>query len=127
MKPNNLLIFIHKKKVKIVNMETGEDAKDLVELTVHANFLVKKLAELIGVTVRSLERLFQSYLHSTPKAWCRFVRVRLAGNLLASGKSPRQVCDATSFKSYSHFSREIRDYYGLPPAKLCQQLGGDYA
>jgi AraC family transcriptional regulator, glycine betaine-responsive activator len=74
------------------------------------------LAEMMGVTVRQLERLFRRYVDSTPTRYYADLRLRRARSLLMqTDMSVHEVIAACGFGTHSHFSRAYRTLFGRSP------------
>ncbi len=75
-----------------------------------------RLAELGGVSVRQLERLFRQHLGCTPGTHYRSLRLERARMLLRqTSLSVLEIAMACGFASASHFSRAYRVAFGHPP------------
>lgn len=76
-----------------------------------------RLAELVGVSPRQLERLFAGYLSSSPAKHYLTARLERAQVLLRQSPLPiTEVALACGFTSPSHFSRSYRRAWGRSPA-----------
>jgi len=74
------------------------------------------LAEVTGVSIRQLERLFGKYLNTSPKKYYMELRLERARNLLLQTEmSVMDVALACGFESAGHFSRVYRASYGITP------------
>jgi transcriptional regulator GlxA family with amidase domain len=83
----------------------------------------QSLAETAGISVRQLERLFQSHLGCTigqHMASLRLDRARLL--LRQTSLSVLEVAVASGFTSAAHFSRAYRSRYGYPPRTERKQV-----
>lgn len=77
------------------------------------------LAELAGISVRQMERLFRDRLEDRPMGFYLRLRLEKAERLLTySQLSVREVAVATGFSSLPLFSRTFRSRYGKPPSAL---------
>jgi len=76
------------------------------------------LAELAGLSVRQLERLFRQHVGSSIGAHSRALRLDRARQLLrGTSLSVLDVAVACGFVSPSHFSRAYREVYGQSPGR----------
>ena len=76
----------------------------------------RRLAESAGISVRQLERLFQSNLGCTIGQHTAILRLERARMLLRqTSLSVLEVAVASGFNSAAHFSRSYRGRYGHPP------------
>ena len=77
-----------------------------------------ELADVIGLSTRQLERLFQRYLETSPKKYYLSLRLEKARNLLR--QTPMPIIDiavACGFESPSHFSKCYKKHYGTLPSR----------
>jgi AraC family carnitine catabolism transcriptional activator len=78
-----------------------------------------RLAEVAGLSVRHLERLFAAKLGERPIGFYRRLRLEKAERLLTYSAMPvREVSVACGFSSLSGFSRAFRGHFGKPPSAL---------
>lgn len=76
----------------------------------------QRLAEVAGVSVRQLERLFRSHLGCTIGQHTAMLRLERARRLLRqTSLSVLDVAVASGFTSAAHFSRAYKGRYGHPP------------
>ncbi len=77
------------------------------------------LAALANVSVRQMERLFQTQLRARPMGFYRALRLERAERLLNySQLSVRDVALATGFSTLAEFSRAFRSRCGLAPQRF---------
>lgn len=97
----------HPRVVKILNaME--ENAEDLLSTA--------ELAEVGGISVRQMERLFANHLGQPPRKLYREIRLVRAERLLTYSKLPvTDVAVACGFTSVAEFSRAYKLQHGAPP------------
>ena len=82
-----------------------------------------QIAELVGLSLRQLERLFQKYRDTTLHRYYLNIRLQRARHLIYhSGLSLLEISVATGFSSQSHFSRCYGDRYKSKPS-TDRQLG----
>lgn len=87
-----------------------------------ANYSVRRLAELCGVSLRTLERHFDKVLGKSPQVWLDEARMAVARELLVDGSSVKETAALSGFKTQQHFSRMFRKYHGYPPKQHWQLL-----
>ncbi len=80
-----------------------------------AGFKVAKLAEITGVSMRTLQRHFRAQYGLTVSEWLKAFRLREAGYRIKAGGRIKQVALDLGYKQLSHFSREFKRAYGQPP------------
>src|SRR5690606_17275722 len=74
------------------------------------------LAARLNISVRQLERLFKESTGQSPQAYARGVRLRMAAWMLShSRKSVAAIAVSCGFADASHFGREFRAAFGMPP------------
>ena len=73
-----------------------------------AGYHAGRLAELCGVSLRQLERYFQSDYQCPPTRWLTRERFRLARRLLKRTHTIKEVAYAVGFKNNAHFSTAFR-------------------
>lgn len=74
------------------------------------------IADLVGLSVRQLERLFSKYLQTTPKVYYTKLRLDYARSLLL--QTNMRIIDvalAAGFNSQTHFAKVYRRYFGKSP------------
>ncbi|MEO1138266.1 MAG: GlxA family transcriptional regulator [Pseudomonadota bacterium] len=76
------------------------------------------LAEVVGVSVRQLERLFLSFLNTSPSKYYLELRLEKARHLLRQTEmSITDISVLCGFSSPTHFSRTYRKVYNVAPSK----------
>ncbi len=82
------------------------------------------LAARLGLSARSLERLFRRHLDTTPRDYYRELRLAQARGLLMESALPvAEIALRTGFESAAAFSRSFRRRYGLAPRELRRSRG----
>lgn len=77
-----------------------------------ARFRPSAVAALCAISLRQLERYFESQFHQSPGVWCRQLRCRLARELLAQGWANKVVAAELGFTDSSHLCREFKRLTG---------------
>ena len=88
------------------------------ELAVRAQYKPSEIAKLTQVSLRTLQRHFRSKYNITISEWLRSIRLREAYSRLKAGQTVKEVAYSLGFKQLSHFSREFKRMYGVPPSCL---------
>lgn len=89
---------------------------ELMEANIEEPLTPVDLALLAQVSRRTLERLFQCYINTTPSKYYMKIRLEAAHNLLQN--STIKIVDAAlacGFKSQGHFSSRYHSLYGKTP------------
>ncbi|WP_315832577.1 GlxA family transcriptional regulator [Bradyrhizobium prioriisuperbiae] len=88
-----------------------------MEATLEEPAELQQLAEIAGVSLRQLERLFASHMQETVSECYLRIRLEKAAELLRkTGLSVTAVGVACGFQSSSHFSRTFKARYGKTPS-----------
>ena len=83
---------------------------------------VAEVAREVGSTHRSVDRLFQRHLQSTPMAYLRKIRLTKAAALLKQTGLPiSDIAQACGFSTASHLGKYFRGEYQLTPTQYRQQ------
>lgn len=93
-------------------------AIDMIEAHLEELLSIPQLADLVGVSERELERLFNRHLQQSPGRFYRAKRLQRARTLLQ--QTDQQVVEisvACGFASSAHFTRAYKQYFGLAPSK----------
>ncbi|MBO0906417.1 GlxA family transcriptional regulator [Jiella sonneratiae] len=90
---------------------------ETMEATVEAPLGRQAMAELAGISVRQLDRLFAAHRGTSFGAEYKRIRLAHAARLLRqSALSVAEIAFATGFASPAHFSRAFRMAYGHAPS-----------
>ncbi|MCY4154946.1 MAG: helix-turn-helix domain-containing protein, partial [Gammaproteobacteria bacterium] len=80
-----------------------------------------KIADFANLNPRYLLRLFKQHIGITPTRYLWRLRAEKGVYLLHQSKlSVYQIAEQCGFQSAHHFSRHIKEQYGLPPTNLRQ-------
>lgn len=97
-------------------------AVDRMEATLEDPVPLDDIAASAGVSLRELERLFRRWLHITPNAYYRELRLLRARSLLQSTALPvTEIAVSCGFTSPAHFSRCFKEKFHRSPT---QERGG---
>jgi len=88
------------------------------QLARDAKYRSRTLACLLHVSPRQLHRYIRRLFGRSPQAWLDERRLALAGDLLRRCRCIKQVAYELGFKQVSHFSREFKRCYGVPPGQF---------
>ncbi|MFK7861210.1 MAG: GlxA family transcriptional regulator [Granulosicoccus sp.] len=91
---------------------------ELMESNVEQPLGTAELADMVNVSGRQLERLFKSYLQTTPTLYYQQIRLKAGHELLMqTTMSVLEVASATGFSSSDYFSRRFRSRFGVSPTE----------
>lgn len=76
---------------------------------------VQKLADIAGVSVAQLERLFKRVFQLTPQQLLTKLRIEEAMRLLSTDASIADIGQACGFSDQSAFARQFKAIVGMPP------------
>ncbi len=96
---------------------------ELMETNVEQPLGTSELAEMIDVSSRQLERLFRTYLHTTPTLYYQQLRLKAGYELLRqTTMSVLEVASASGFSSSDYFSRRFRVQFGISPTQARKRI-----
>jgi AraC-like DNA-binding protein len=95
-----------------------EPAVNWQELAVTARFKPLAVANLCGLSVRTVQRHFRKHYRMTLGEWLRSYRLQLAYERLRAGESIKCVAIDLGYKQLSHFSRDFKNHFGCAPKFL---------
>jgi AraC-like DNA-binding protein len=85
-----------------------------------AGFKPTKLAQTLGVSLRTLQRHFRLHYAVTVSEWLTSTRLEEAYTRIVAGERVKEVAFDLGFNQLSHFSREFKRFYGVPPSLLAR-------
>lgn len=92
--------------------------QDWEHLAQKCRYRRKRLAELLQVSVRTLERHFEKHFSSTLGEWLNELRLAKAYDQVVSGKALKEISYDSGFKQPSHFTKCFKKRFGVPPSLL---------
>ena len=93
-----------------------ETAVSYIDAHLAEELSVRDLAGLCYVSADHLTRLFKKKFGMTVSEYIQDRRIRLAGDLLASGSlSISAVSNTVGFGNYSYFTEQFKKFYGMTP------------
>jgi AraC-like DNA-binding protein len=76
----------------------------------------ESLADLAGVSLRTLQRLFRERFGTSPMNWLMETRLQEAARLIRTGDDPvTKIAYRVGFKDPSHFTRRFKARFGISP------------
>jgi transcriptional regulator GlxA family with amidase domain len=98
------------------NQSTLRKIAELMESNFEEPLSAVELAELVGLSLRQVQRMFSETLGTTPTKYYLRLRLQRARALLTqSAMSVTQIAVACGFQSAGHFSKTYRSMYGRSP------------
>ncbi len=98
------------------------DVAALMEANFEEPLSAVELAQLAGLSLRQVQRMFQESLDTTPTKYYLRLRLRRARELLLQSQmSITQIAVSCGFQSTCHFSKSYRALYGRTPRSERQQ------
>src|SRR5687767_12223649 len=98
--------------------EPSTAAIDWQRLALKARFKPLAVAELCGLSVRTVQRHFRKRYGVTLGEWLRTYRLQLAYERLRMGESIKCIAIDLGYKQLSHFSRDFKKHFGCAPKFL---------
>jgi AraC family transcriptional regulator len=93
-------------------------AVEILQTCGDADMSVMELARRVGVHPVYLARIFRAQGGCTPNEYLHALRVQRAAALLsANRRSVAEIAMATGFADQSHFTKQFRRAFGIPPGK----------
>lgn len=84
---------------------------------------VARVAEMVALSERQLERVFAAELGMAPKTFARIFRFRQALRMVTGGATLVDASAIAGFSDQAHFSREARAFTGASPRALLPNVG----
>jgi AraC-like DNA-binding protein len=82
------------------------------------DYNARKLARMLEISERQLQRIFSSVLAQSPQDWLNRQRLSAARQMLPNASSVKEVAYALGFRRASQFSRDFRLAFGQSPSQL---------
>ena len=79
---------------------------------------IQQAAAILGVSSRSLQRLFANKTGRSPSYWFQLARIRKAGIQLNSLENLSSIADICGFSDQSHMTREFQRWFQTTPQKM---------
>ncbi|MCP4188478.1 MAG: GlxA family transcriptional regulator [Gammaproteobacteria bacterium] len=90
----------------------------LMESNLEEVLPIPYIADVVGISQRKLERLFQQYLDTSAISFYRILRLQFARVLLTqTSMSIREISMASGFPSFSHFAKSFTRQFDKNPSK----------
>ena len=96
---------------------------ELMESNIEQPLSTSELAGMVNVSNRQLERLFKTYLDTTPTLYYQQLRLKAGYELLKqTTMSVLEVASTTGFSSSDYFSRRFRVQFGVSPTEARKRI-----
>jgi transcriptional regulator GlxA family with amidase domain len=91
----------------------------LMDANIEEPLTTREISDLIGISVRQMERTFRNHVGQSPGTYYKEIRLQFAKNLIATtDMSIIQIAISSGFSSASHFSRIFKAKFGETPYGL---------
>lgn len=99
------------------------DLRQVMESHYATPVRLEDLAYLSGRSLSSFKRDFQQTFNVPPATWIREKRLNKAKEMLeTTGMTVSDICYSLGFENVSHFSRIFKQYHGIIPTSLRQDI-----
>jgi AraC-like DNA-binding protein len=108
---------------------TGDDPierlKENLPARLREDLTAESLAEIAGVSLRTLQRIFRERFDTSPMSWLMEARLLEAGRLIRAGDDPvTKIAYRVGFKDPSHFTRRFKARFGVSPNEYRKGVEG---
>ena len=96
----------------------------LMEENVDKNLSSEQLAELCGLSLSNLKKIFKKYSGMGVMKYYNNLRILKAMDLIKDGKSMSEISDMLNYSSQNYFTEAFKRHCGMTPTKhrqFCQQ------
>jgi AraC-like DNA-binding protein len=101
----------------MVRLACPNNFQQWLELAEKSAYQATLLAKKFDVSPRQLRRYTQASFGRSPQDWLNEQRLVRAAKMLKRMRTVKTVASQLGFKQLSHFSREFKLQYGVPPTK----------
>ncbi|WP_341486853.1 helix-turn-helix transcriptional regulator [Pararhizobium sp. A13] len=116
------------KKIHMIAPRHVRSAIEFMHANIDRPFTMQKVAETVGVSIRSLEEGFRTFKATTPATFLRTMRLRAVREDLldpSNRQSLRDICLKWGFFHFSRFSAIYRMTYGENPSDTRKRVSCD--
>ena len=93
-----------------------ERLKQRLPARLREDLTAETLAEIAGVSLRTLQRIFRERFDTSPMTWLMEARLLEAARLIRAGDDPvTKIAYRVGFKDPSHFTRRFKARFGVSP------------
>src|SRR5690606_31822811 len=98
------------------------DAMDFIRERAHRRLSVEQIARHVGMSPSHFAHRFRAVARVTPMGYVKTIRMHRARvALLRNGGRASEVALEVGYASTSHFTRDFKNYYGVPPTDFVRQ------
>ncbi|WP_312936272.1 GlxA family transcriptional regulator [Pseudomonas sp.] len=98
--------------------KTLREVIGLMEANLEEPLSPEHIAQMIGLSIRQIQRMFKLQLNTTPQRYYFQLRITEARRLIQNSHAPIfEVALACGFVSCTHFSRSYSAFFGHPPSR----------
>ena len=83
-----------------------------------------KMASMLSISERHLQRLFRQQFADTPSRWLAGLQCRLARQLISQGYSTKAAAAEMGFSSGSHMCHQFKRFFGSSPQNFAPAAEG---
>lgn len=105
-----------------VGVSNKVNLEDVMMKNFRADLNLVEFAKLCGRSLSSFKRDFYTHFNTTPSKWLKSKRLDYAEMLLlGTNLNINEICYESGFKNNSHFIREFKNKFNLPPGQFKDQ------
>ena len=126
IKERELLTYIESKQLHVEEVNdviddfvtTENSVKEALACFANEVGSIKQSSALLGVSIRTLQRLVLNKTKRTPGYWLQLARIRKAARGLSHNLCLADVAENYDFSDQSHMNREFQRWFGLTPVQV---------
>lgn len=110
---------------KAVAGDDGRIRRAMEFIKTHASkrITVEQMAQHVAMSPSHFAHRFREVVRMSPIQYAKHIRMHQARTLmLRKHMSASETANSVGYASISHFTRDFKDYFGLPPSTYIQQL-----
>lgn len=92
-----------------------ERVLELMNIRIYGRLNLKELADEVHVSEAHLIRLFKQQVQMPPMKYFMRLKIHTAAKMITQGMKIKDVADFTGFYNDAHFSKQFKQYMGVPP------------
>ena len=102
------------------------EAMEFIRNHADARLTVERIARKVGMSASHFAHRFRAIARVSPMRYLKTVRLHRARVvLLRDGARPSEVAQEVGYGSASHFTRDFKSYFGVPPAEWARRTRGE--